>query len=326
MRGMSREALLRASFVDPEHETLISFAQLGLLYINMMVEMGDQFIGLGRRVVPTSRLALLFRVMMGCGTLDGALNSLVQFHDSSQPISVQVKTGELAADLCVNCADSFAGANAPLIEDIYILSIFGGLSYFLGRAFPATLLSTRNHNNPVIGSRHYSMSAPLQLGTVAAIRFPTSLLVERRQAEPTDDIYWSVFENWLAIANASGAPASDNCFSIKQLNTKSLCAELGISAATFRRRNSIEGSNFRHFREETLVKASLRLLADASRSISSIAGELGYADVRSYRRFIKGATGHTPDQLRASSVAATMRAFEPNVVARIKELTTRLSR
>ena len=34
----------------------------------------------------------------------------------------------------------------------------------------------------------------------------------------------------------------------------------------------------------------------------------------------------TPDQLRVKSDAATMRAFEPKVVARIKDLTTRLSR
>jgi AraC-like DNA-binding protein len=325
LRGLSRDVLLRESFIDPEQHDRISFAQAGLLYVNTMIEMDDQFIGFGRRSIPTSQLALLLRVMIGCSTLDGTLESLIQFHESAQPMAVKFETGELESKLSVNCDDSFAGANAPLIEDIYIQSIFGGLSYFLGRPFPASAVSTRNRNNPVIGARHYSMLLPLQLGTAAAIRFPTWLMAERRQAKPTDDIYWSVCENWLAVASGVRVRTSGSLASIRRLNTKALCSELGISPATFRRANSNEGRNFRRFREETLVEASLTLLADDSRNISSIAQELGYADVRSYRRFVKGATGLTPDQLRMRSDAATMRAFEPKVVARIKDLTTRLS-
>jgi AraC-like DNA-binding protein len=102
--------------------------------------------------------------------------------------------------------------------------------------------------------------------------------------------------------------------------------QVGISPATFRRRNSVAGGSFRRFREETLVEASLSLLADEARSVSSIAAELGYADARSYRRFIKGAPGSTPDQIRANSVAARMRALEPEVIARIERIATRLSR
>jgi AraC-like DNA-binding protein len=324
LQGLSRDTLLRESFIDPEHHGNVSFAQAGLLYVHTMIEMDDQFIGLGRRAIPTSQLAVLFRVMIGCGTLGSALSSLVQFHAFGQPVTIGIRTDELVAKLFVNCDDAFAGANAALIEDIYIQSIFGGLSYFLGRPLPATAVSTRNRNNPAIGVRHYSMLTPLRLDTVAAIQFPASMLSEHRQGEPTDDLYWKVCENWLGMATATCVRAS--CVSIRQLNTKALCTELRISPATFRRRNSVNGGSFRRFREETLVEASLALLTDDSRSISSIAAALGYADARSYRRFIKGATGLTPDQLRAKRDAATMRAFEPKVVARIKDLTTRLSR
>ncbi len=326
LHGLSPEVLLRESFIEPECHAKVSFAQAGLLYVHTMIEMDDQFIGLGRSAVPTSQLAVLLRVMIGCGTLGNALSSLVQLHGFGQPLAIGIQNDGLTVKLCVNCDDAFAGANAPLIEDIYIQSIFGGLSYFLGRPLPATAVSTRNHNNPTIGIRHFSMLTPLRLGTVAAISFPASLLSEHRQGEPTDDLYWSVCENWLGIANGARTRASDSFVSIRELNTKALCTELRISPATFRRRNSSDGGSFRRFREETLVEASITLLTDASRSISSIAAELGYADVRSYRRFIKGATGLTPDQLRAKSDIATMRAFEPKVVARIKDLTTRLSR
>jgi AraC-like DNA-binding protein len=326
LHGLSRDALFRASFVEPERQSLISFAQIGLLYANMMVEMDDLLIGFGRCAIPTSRLSLLFRVMIGCATLDSAVNSLVQFHHSGQPIVVRIGTSASGAKLSIHCDSSVGGTNGPLIEDLYIQHVFGGLSYFVGRPLPATAVSTRNQNNPTIGVPHYSMLIPLHLDTVAAIHFPTSLLSEHRHGEPTDDIYWSVCEHWLAIATGTMVRARDPSTSIRHLNTKALCTELGISPATFRRRNSMEGGNFRRFREETLIEASLTLLADDSRSISSIAAELGYADARSYRRFIKGATGRTPDQLRMRSDAAVMRAFEPKVVSRIRDLTTRLSR
>jgi len=73
------------------------------------------------------------------------------------------------------------------------------------------------------------------------------------------------------------------------------------------------------------VDASLDLLADETRSVSWIASQLGYGDVRSYRRFIKGATGLTPDQLRAEARLAAQADVEPKIVAAIKDISVRLS-
>jgi AraC-like DNA-binding protein len=292
--------------------------------MNMMVETEDHFGGRGRRAYPPSQLILMLRIMTACNTLERSISSLVSFHEMGQPISIELRTDGMEAQLCVHCDDAFGGENAPVIEDIYLNTIFGGLSYFLGRRFPATAVMTRNRGQ-ALGVRHWSMSAPVRLGGMAAFHFPLPLLTETRQADPTDDICWKVLQHRLAVDNGINAQANDQSISIRQLNTIALCAELGISPATFRRRNSYAGSGFRRFREETLVEASLSLLADGARSVSSIAAELGYADVRSYRRFIKGATGLTPDQLRANSVAATMRALEPEIIARIMEIATRVS-
>jgi AraC-like DNA-binding protein len=170
------------------------------------------------------------------------------------------------------------------------------------------------------------MLAPVHLGGMAAIHFPVSLLTETRQGDPTDDICWTVLQHRLALDSGINTQLPGRSVSIRKLNTTAICTDLGISPATFRRRNSVAGGQFRRFREETLVEASLSLLCDGARSISSIAAELGYADVRSYRRFIKGATGSTPDQLRANSVAARMQAAEPEIIARIREVATRVSR
>ncbi|MFM0283807.1 helix-turn-helix domain-containing protein [Paraburkholderia sediminicola] len=323
--GLSRDQLFRQSLLDPNIQTGILLSQIVLLAMHTMVETDDQFGGRGRRAYPPSQLILMFRIMMACDTLERSISSLASFHEMGQPISIGLRTDGMEAQLCVSCDDEFGGGNAPLIEDIHLNTIFGGLSYFLGRRFPATAVVTRNRGQ-VPGTRHWSMSAPVRLGSVAAIHFPVSLLTETRQADPTDDICWTVLQHRLGLDREINRQLAVRSVSIRQLNTIALCTELGISPATFRRRNSVAGGQFRRFREETLVEASLSLLADEARSVSSIAAELGYADVRSYRRFIKGATGSTPDQLRANSEVARMRALEPEVIARIKEIATRLSR
>jgi AraC-like DNA-binding protein len=56
---------------------------------------------------------------------------------------------------------------------------------------------------------------------------------------------------------------------------------------------------FREVRRKLVMDASLQLLRSSSLSTEAIAAELGYADSRSFRRFIKSATGKTPEALRA---------------------------
>lgn len=323
--GLSREELFRKSLVDPGVQTGISLGQIVLLSMNTMGETDDLFCGRGRRAYPPSQLILMFRIMVACSTLERAIRSLASFHEMGQPIGIGLRTSGTQGQLFVRCDDAFGGDNAALIEDIYLSTVYGALSYFLGRRFPATVVLTRNKAQP-LGVRHWSMQAPVHLGEAAAIQFSSSLLAEARQGSPVDDIFWAILQHRLALDNAIDPRVTSRAVSIRQLNTAALCAELGVSPATFRRRNSVAGEKFRRFREETLVEASLSLLADETRSVSSIAAELGYSDVRSYRRFIKGATGSTPDQLRAESVAARIQAFEPEVIARIQDIAVCRSR
>lgn len=325
MRGLSRQGLFKRSYVDPDLRPLISIGQIVLVAMNAMVETDDHFSGYGRRPYPPSRLILMLRIMMACETLERAIGSLTHFHAMGLPIAIGLRTDGIEAQLQISCDEAFGGDNAAVIEDIYLNTLFGGLSYFLGRRFPATAVTTRNRGH-VLGARHWSMSAPIHVGNQAALHFPIPLLRETRQGQPTDDIGWSVIQHRMALDGGAATVVTESDVTIRRLNTTVLCDELGISPATFRRRNSLAGGNFRRFREETLVEASLSLLADESRSVSSIAADLGYADVRSYRRFIKGATGKTPDQLRANSVAATLQTFEPEILARIKDIATGISR
>lgn len=325
MLGLSRDRLFESSFIDPTAQAHISIGQMVLLSMNTISETGDHFLGLGRKSVSPGQLILMQRIMMGCGTVDRALNSLVRFHEMGQPISIGLTSDGLETRLWVSCDDAFGTVNAPAIEDIYLNTIFGSLCYFLGRRFPAIAVTTRNRGQP-LDAPHWSMFAPVRIGPLAALHFPTSALGEHRQGEPVDDLCWAILRHRIALDHSAATVARDASVSLRQLNTIALCDELGVSPATFRRRNRATGNTFRRFREETLVEASLSLLADETRSVSWIAAQLGYADARSYRRFIKGATGLTPDQLRAESLATAMENLEPKVVAAIEDIAVRLGR
>ena len=284
----------------------------------------DHFLGLGRTSVRPSELILALRIMMGCGTVDRALNSLVRFHEVGNPISMGLRTDGPETQLWVSCDEVFGGANGPAIEDIYLNTVFGGLCYFLGRRFPAIAVSTRNFTQP-INSDHWSMFAPVRCGQLAALHFPTWALRELRQGDPADDLCWEILKHRIALDESKQTALSGEAVSLRQLNSNILSYELGISTATFRRRNQASGSTFRRFREETLVEASLAFLADETKSIAWIAAQLGYADVRSYRRFVKGATGLTPDQLRVESRAKAMEDVQPKIAAAIKDISIQLS-
>jgi len=322
---MPQDELFTDSFISPGVHSRISFAQLGLLYFNIIRKTDDAFVGLGRRPVPISETILMARIMVGCATLECALNAVIRFHQSSQPLRLELRTNGKWAALCVRCDDSFAGANAFVIEEIYLNSLFGALTYFLGRPFPARSVVTRNPANIFLGTRHYSMLAPVRLGAVTALQFPVKLLSEARNGEPADDIWWQIARQWLAHIVAENKPSIQTGASIAHFSTAAMCSKFSVSPATLRRRMSNSGIGLRNLRKEAFIDISLRRLGDTTQSVCKIASELGYSDVRSYRRFIKKETGFTPDQLRAQTHFSTMQSAEPQVLARIQQITTYVS-
>jgi AraC-like DNA-binding protein len=322
LKGLNREDLFKTSMIDEANSGHTSLAHLILLYANIVDATDDLLVGFFDKSFSLSHLILMMRVMMGCETLITAISSMAQLREIGQPAFVELKINGNNSQLNIICDQQAPENSLSAIEELYLTNLYGGLSYFLGRPFPARFMTTRNLQFAQ-GENHWSLPIPNYQGEVAAFHFPTSLLAECRQGMPVDNIWWTVIETRLTMA--SSAPlAKPGPISTRTLNTAALCSELGVSPATFRRRNSQSGRTFRQFREQTLVEASLDLLNDCELSVAAISDLLGYGDVRSYRRFIKNATGFTPDQLRANQGAAVMRTGEPKVVGRIMDLAARL--
>jgi AraC family transcriptional activator of pobA len=68
----------------------------------------------------------------------------------------------------------------------------------------------------------------------------------------------------------------------------------------------------------------VRKLRSTDDSVEAIAFDLGYADARSLRRFLKAATGETPQQLRLS--AASQSGNDARVRERLKTIGTVMGR
>jgi AraC-like DNA-binding protein len=86
-----------------------------------------------------------------------------------------------------------------------------------------------------------------------------------------------------------------------QLRLKHIAQRAAVSRSTMRRRLATTGG-FRQARERALVTAAVRRLRTTDDSVEAIAAELGYSDARSLRRFLKAATGTTPQRIRAEGI------------------------
>jgi AraC-like DNA-binding protein len=86
--------------------------------------------------------------------------------------------------------------------------------------------------------------------------------------------------------------------------------ESGKSASTLRRRLRASEGTFRLVRQRALVDAATARLRATDDSVESVAAELGYSDARSFRRFLKGAIGMTPVEVRGPIGAAAWRETE----------------
>lgn len=75
--------------------------------------------------------------------------------------------------------------------------------------------------------------------------------------------------------------------------------ELGMSAATLRRRLAAEGTSFREIRFQVLSSRAKELL-HGNLSVAAIAQQLGFSDVRSFNRAFKSWAGKTPAAWRSA--------------------------
>ena len=113
---------------------------------------------------------------------------------------------------------------------------------------------------------------------------------------------------------------------VMELSVSSLAREAGVSPSTLRRRMQRDHGGFREARRQALIRSGLALLRNDRLSVDAVAVQLGYSDARSFRRFLKTATGRTPEEIRAGLEIASWATPNQLVHQRIDELAEIMSR
>ncbi len=312
--GMSLDSLFADALIEPrfdDERDRISAAQLTLLYYNANLSTEDEARRNGRGRLPVGLGALAARAMFGCATLESGLGAVIRLYElAASTIRIRLTVEHHEALLAVHC-DGRAGSDLTSLEDAYISFLFMCCNYFVGGSLPLARVETPDPTHMNLGGAHWAARAPVQLGALSALCFPKAWLAARRAPDRTDDLFCGVFGDWLTFVEGPSGPAQPQLASLAELNVGRLAAAAGVSPATLRRRLDRSDGGFRRLREETLVDAGVALLLETTDSVDAIAAQVGYSDARSFRRFIKAATGRTPLEWRQG--AALMR---PNLDVR----------
>jgi len=302
-QGLTFEQVMAASLIDLRHgdnRDLIGPAQYLLLCMNTALGIGDAAHGLARSRIDPAYTALGLRVALGCATLEDAILAVARlYRTASSAVHIELKTTKDAAILNVR-ANSAHDADAVLLEDVYLSWIFMHCMYFLGAALPVIEVSTRDLLHFSLGHRHFAIDAPVRYDSVTGMRFSRALLGRRGVRRAGPNPHWECFRLWLdLLEHDNQLRTNSDC---DRLRLKDIAERAGVSTSTMRRR-LLNGGGFRHTRERVLVTAAVRKLQSTDDSVETIAADLGYSDARSLRRFLKAATGTTPQQIRAAGFA-----------------------
>ncbi|WP_374570296.1 helix-turn-helix domain-containing protein [Phenylobacterium sp.] len=311
--GLFERALIAPRFGDDRDQ--ISPLQLILFFAALVLETDDGTHALLRRRVAPTFGPLGFRILFGAASLGDGLIALAKFHElSSSAIRLQLSTEGEQAFLALQVEDDRGGAH--LQEDIQLTYLYMGLTCFLGRPFPALWVGTRDPEHCCLGSTHYAIRGPVGVHACAGIAFPKALLARRAAGPGLDEFAWRPMQEAISLLEMTPdhpPPGVNN----RDLRLERLAAEQMMSPSTYRRMLVRNGSGFRQLRERALLDVTLDLLKAGSHSLEAIAADLGYADARSLRRFVKRATGRTPSEIRQDFASAV----SPELLcARMKEI------
>ena len=307
-QGLAVEDLLRKSTIVVRHDDdrdRVSPAQYLLLCMHTMLGVDDAAHGLARSSLGTLYPAMGLRMALGCPTLGDAFATLSRLYVlASNAIRLNLATDRDDAVLSVHVEGRTDQETAQL-EEIYLGWTYMSCHYLLGRPLPVSTVSVRDPAHFNLGRRHWAMNGLVARDRATAFRFPRRLLGEGLTSRSGPIALWECQRLWLASLRGTGDDQSrryldDGAF----VRFGDLAAASGASPNTLRRRMRADGGSFRQARQRALVEAATDWLRSSDQRIEEIAIELGYSDERSFRRFVKNATGRTPQQIRSGTLDA----------------------
>lgn len=302
-QGIPLETLMARSFIDlrrGDGQDLISPAQRLLLCINTVLTVEDATHGLARHGVRSKFPAIGLMMALGCATLEGAIQVLSRLYASeSDAVRIQVKTANEWAVLSVHM-ETKDDRDLAYLEENFLVWLFIQCLRFLGRPLPVTTVSVRDPNHFNLGRPHWGLRGTVSSGSITGMRFPRQLLAEPPASRYGDDVMWESHRLWLDHLDGKlDLPAPSSFVSGGRfVKFADLVRASGKSPNTLRRRLQARDHGFQDARRRALVQEASFRLTETDDKVETIAADLSYKDAKSFRRFLKNATGLTPQQIR----------------------------
>lgn len=283
---------------DDDRDT-VSSATWFALHFAQIVSSEDELLGLADRPLRRGTIVLLLQLMLGSQNLMHALESA----ESMLRLMgcPTLKHLHVADDHAVLRCDApgEAGSAAGMVEDISLNFIVAVSSWLIDRPLPVRSVTVRDPRHPNIGGLHWGIGAPVLHGDTTSVVLPKSVLMAPIVARKGEDCVRDWVGFWLdMVENGWSRNETDAVRMTAGTRLSDLSRGAGLSNSTMRRRLQEEGRGFRQSRQDALCDAGLELLRSTDASVDSIALELGYADARNFRRFMKNALGVTPNDVR----------------------------
>lgn len=323
-QGMNFDALMSLSMIKSANGNIsdvITTPQWLLLCLNTSLGLNDATHGLAKNGFASGFTLIGLRSFKGCGTLEAAIRTLQYLYSlTSNSIRINLETSQDQAILSIE-ADCPDDKDRAVLEDTYLGWIYMHCVYFLGRSLPVISVTTIDTSHFNMGYSHYVIGAPTRHGQCSSMRFAKSYLSHKGTNGTDKNPHWECFRLWFECCQNISDDQSliFGRDKVPLPRIQDLASEAGVSRTTVYRRLLASDGGVRLQRQRTISQAAVKMLRETDDCVEAIGAQLGYADGRSFRRFLKSATGKTPTEIR-ESVKCEYTGIEDRARLRLREL------
>ncbi|MDP3854900.1 AraC family transcriptional regulator [Phenylobacterium sp.] len=326
--GLDLDTLLSRSLVAPD-ATHVTSDQHTLLMLNSIDMTGDEAHALGAGRLNHGFASLGLRTMLSTSALGPALEVLARyFATCSSVFRMRIEPRGDFVEISLR-AEGRDEARCEVLEEIWFNALYAFMCWFVGRRLPVMAATVARLDDPLVQRVYWATNAPLSRGETSSLLLPRACLQWRRLVEDVEEPVWEALRFWMDDDVGPHAQAGlRSVFSRFETPARTRLDEAfydhGVGDRQMSRRIKAEyGATFRDLRGDALVDVATRMLQTTDVPIDEIGAQLGYAEERSFRRFLRNRAGQTPAQIRRAGARAP-RTPDEAVRSRIHALTRKM--
>ncbi|WP_340692436.1 helix-turn-helix domain-containing protein [Hyphomonas sp.] len=277
----------------------LSPAEGMMLLANNAVNTNDETHALGLNPLPRGYASIGARVMFSCPTLGSALNATSNYFNSAYGVFA-LDLAETGTDARLTLrAQAPDGRNRANLEAIWISLVTVIASRYLGHDLPVRKAGLHPLADVTTRLSHSLEGVPVDRSTDTYIEFAADLLdtpgsIRNTRTPLLDSLIFAICPPTPSIEaqNELVFPATLEAYEDEHVSSD-------MSNRQKRRIiRQVHGDGFRSLALKARAEQAVALLTQTGTSIGDVAEMMGYADERSFRRFILNQTGRSPSEIR----------------------------